>query len=240
MSALLRVLVADDEPMYRTLLEKTIAAEGFEVEVALDGQEAIDRLQTTDYDIILTDLAMPRKSGTEVLRAAKKKNKDTVVIIITGFASLDTALAAIKDGVYDYITKPFQIDEIKLTFKNAAEKVRLEAERTNLEQKLDEALRTIDNLTNPRPDHQAKNIEIDQQMAVRQRELTDSMRRLRTFQDRLLPVQLIPKRLERSEEKKDKEDETVVDRLQDAAKLHREGAINDDEFRLLKKRILSE
>ncbi|NLH49766.1 MAG: response regulator [Myxococcales bacterium] len=240
MSGIMRVLVADDEPMYRTLLEKTIAAEGFDVEVAVDGQEAIDRLQASEFDIVLTDLAMPRKSGTEVLRAAKKLNKNIIVIIITGFASLDTALAAIKDGVYDYITKPFQIDEIKLTLKNASERVRLEADRASLELKLEQAYETIEDLTNKRQNNQAKHQEIDQQIAVRQKELTDSMRRLRTFQDRLLPVQLIPKRLERNEEKRDKEEETVVGRMQDAAKLHREGAINDDEFRLLKKRILSE
>lgn len=233
----LHVLVVDDERMYRTLLEKTLVAEGYAVATAVDGNEAIERLRREDFDIVLTDLAMGDVGGLDVLRAAKSLRDDTLVIIITGFAGLDTALAAIGEGVYDYITKPFQLDEIRLTLSNARNHIRLEKERDQLADRLEKAFRTIESLTASRSEFRAKVDEINAEIADRQQSLDDGMRRLRGFHDRVLPSQFGPAAADSGPAD---DDDDLVERLNQAARLHEQGAITEREFRLLKRRILSE
>jgi len=229
----LKVLVVDDESMYRHLLQKTLVTEGYQVDVAEDGYQAVEQIKNNDYDIVLTDLAMPHVGGIEVLKEAKKKNESTIVIIITGYASLDTALAAIKDGVYDYITKPFQLDEIRLTMKNAGGHLWLENQNRLLLAKLDEAYQRIEQLSNNRREYESKISEIDQQLADRQNEINESMKRLKGFHDRVLPVQFT------NGNKAESESDSYL-RLMDAVKLRNEGIITEQEFLLLKRKILKE
>ncbi|MDP8224546.1 MAG: response regulator [Candidatus Lernaella stagnicola] len=236
MSKALRILVVDDERMYRTLLEKTLTAEEYLVETAGDGREAIDRISRTHFDIVLTDLAMPNISGIEVLKAAKAKDATTVVVIITGFASLDTALAAIRDGVYDYITKPFQIEEIRLTIANARDRILLERESAQLAAKLSKAYEMIESLTQNKQEFDAKVLEIEAQLASRQQTINEGMKRLRGFHDRVLPVQFRVAGEENGSA--GSSNDAVVQKLREATQLHKQGMIDDDEFRLLKKRIL--
>ena len=237
MADFLKVLVVDDERMYRTLLQKTLAAdENYDVETAENGTEAIKKIDSMNFDIILTDLVMPQVSGIEVLKAAKAKNPAVVVIIITGFASLDTALAAIRDGVYDYITKPFQIDEIRLTVNNARERLLLERESATLAAKLEKAYETIEALSKTHKDSTIKIEEIDQKLASSRQKLKEGTQRLQGFHDRVLPAQFGSR--EQATNAEAEPDDTVVQRLREATQLHKGGMIDDEEFRLLKRKIL--
>ncbi|MEW5866985.1 MAG: sigma-54 dependent transcriptional regulator [Bacillota bacterium] len=116
-----RVLIVDDEPNMRAVLSDVLAEEGYEVAVARDGAEGIARATSEDFHAVILDLKLPDKSGIDVLRAIKAQTPETVVIMITAYSSVDTAVEAMKCGAYDYITKPFKIDNFKMVIKNALE-----------------------------------------------------------------------------------------------------------------------
>ncbi|MGE5572333.1 MAG: sigma-54-dependent transcriptional regulator [Bacteroidota bacterium] len=116
-----RVLVVDDEPNMRAVLSDVLAEEGYEVAVARDGSECIARVTTGDFHVVVLDLKLPDASGIDVLREIKAHSPESVVIMITAFSSVDTAIEAMKCGAYDYITKPFKIDNFKMVVKSALE-----------------------------------------------------------------------------------------------------------------------
>ena len=120
-----RLLVVDDDPVTLDLLKEVLSQEGYDVAVALGGEEAIARGMDSFFDIVITDVRMGDKDGLEVLRAFKKFAPDTTVIMITAFGSIETAIEAIREGAFDYISKPFKLDEIKLTIQRAFEQRRL-------------------------------------------------------------------------------------------------------------------
>jgi len=175
---LLKVLVVDDEAIFRNLLGKTLSKEGYDVDTASDGLEAIELIGRIDYAVILTDLMMPGAGGMEVLRAAKVKDPDAAVILITGYASLDSALAAIREGAYDFITKPFQLEEIRLTVQNASEKRRLVLENMVLMENLKMAYRQIQELLSDQSKFRRKLENIDQELDRRQREIFEGVQAL--------------------------------------------------------------
>ncbi|HEM45746.1 MAG TPA: response regulator, partial [Alphaproteobacteria bacterium] len=107
MSETPRILVVDDERSMREFLEIFFRREGFDVSTAGDARSAILCLENDDIDVVITDMQMPEGSGLDVMHAARETSPDTVVIVITAFASTDSAIAAMKEGAYDYITKPF-------------------------------------------------------------------------------------------------------------------------------------
>jgi len=117
-----RVLVVDDERSMRDLLAIMLKQEGHDVAVVEGGAQAIETLSREVFDLIITDLRMREVDGLAVLRAAKEHSPETVVVVITAFASTETAVEAMKLGAYDYITKPFKMDEIKLVLANALER----------------------------------------------------------------------------------------------------------------------
>ncbi|MCB1151999.1 response regulator, partial [bacterium] len=168
-----RALVVDDGETFRNLLSRTLTTMGFQVDVAADGLEAIGLIKKNDYSIIMSDLMMPRAGGLEVLRAQKDKDPDVPVIVITGYASLDTALAAIKEGVYDYITKPFQLEEIKLTVTNATEKRRLILQNQQLMKSLEEAYTQLKELLGRRELYSQKLDDVERELYRREREIQD-------------------------------------------------------------------
>ena len=108
-----RMLVVDDKANIRALLETAFVERGFDVVTASTGEEAIDLISGQPFDIILTDLNMPGKSGMDVLKAAKATTPDTEVIIITAYGAIDTAVEAMRLGAHDFITKPFKLNEIE-------------------------------------------------------------------------------------------------------------------------------
>ena len=121
----------------REFLEIMLQKDGYEVLTASDGPEALDRIENDLYDLAIVDIQMPMMNGIEVLKKINESSPETTVIMITAYASHETAIEAMKLGAYDYITKPFKIDEIKLVIKKALDKKKLERENTRLRKELE-------------------------------------------------------------------------------------------------------
>ena len=130
------LLVVDDDPVTLDLLKEVLSKEGYKVETALSGEEAITKGMDTLFDIIITDVRMGDKDGMEVLRSFKKNSPETTVIMITAFGSIETAIEAIREGAFDYISKPFKLDEIKFTIRRALEQRKLLEENKFFRQEL--------------------------------------------------------------------------------------------------------
>lgn len=131
-----KILVVDDEQSLREVLSIMLKRAGYSVTSATDGEEAIDFVHKEIFDLVITDLRMPKINGMEVLKAVKSASPETVVLIITAFATADSAVEAMKQGAYDYLTKPFQVDEVQLIIRNALEKRRLTTENMLLKREM--------------------------------------------------------------------------------------------------------
>ena len=129
-----KILVVDDEKVVREGCHRVLTGKGYEVLSAENGRQALDLLAAEKIDMILLDLKMPVMSGEEMLGITTEKYPDIPVIIITGHGTVDTAVECMKNGAYDFITKPFQIDQFLLTITRAAEKRQLEQKARQLEQ----------------------------------------------------------------------------------------------------------
>ena len=116
------VLIVDDEPGIREFLQIMLDREGYDVSCAADGKEAINFFKKKRYDVVVADIRMPKVNGFEVLTTIKEISPETNVIMITAYASFESAVESMKEGAYDYITKPFNVDEVKMTVKNALQK----------------------------------------------------------------------------------------------------------------------
>jgi two-component system response regulator PilR (NtrC family) len=136
MSELARILVVDDERSMQEFLEIFLRSEGFEVATAGDMRSALLHMESAEFDVVITDIQMPGGSGIDLLRAVQEESPDTVVIMITAFASSETAVTAMKEGAYDYVTKPFKVDEIRLVVEKALEKKLLSSENRRLRTEL--------------------------------------------------------------------------------------------------------
>jgi DNA-binding NtrC family response regulator len=133
-----RILVVDDELIVCESCQRILDEEGYEVEVALSGQEAFEKMKESVFDIVITDLKMPTIDGIDVLKYIRKEFPDTIVIMITGFSTVETAVEAMKLGAFDYIPKPFTPDEVSVVVKKALEKRSLQLENIYLRQELQE------------------------------------------------------------------------------------------------------
>jgi two-component system response regulator PilR (NtrC family) len=131
-----RILVVDDEQSMREFLEILFRREGYEVVTAGSVDGALAALESDDFELVITDIQMPERSGLDLLRAAREVSPDTLFVMITAFATTETAIAAMKEGAYDYITKPFQVDEIRLVVEKAIEKKSLSRENRRLRSEL--------------------------------------------------------------------------------------------------------
>ena len=131
-----RVLVVDDERSMQEFLEIFFRREGYEVVTAGGVEEALVAVGADDFDVVISDIQMPDGSGLELLRAVKEEAPGTVVIMITAFATTETAIEAMKQGAYDYVTKPFKVDELRLTVEKALEKKLLAQENARLRTEL--------------------------------------------------------------------------------------------------------
>lgn len=120
-----KILIVDDDADLRALLKESVRNWGFVADTAFDGEDAVTRLQSDHYDIVITDLMMPGMDGMALLQRAKDMDKDILVIIITGYATIETAVRAINLGAYDYIAKPFRLDELMVVIRNACERLKL-------------------------------------------------------------------------------------------------------------------
>jgi DNA-binding NtrC family response regulator len=120
----LKILVLDDEPIVCKRLKPALEKLGYEVDTFTQSIEAMHQIQDTTYDIIITDLKMKGIDGMKFLQEAKKRSPKTEVIVITGFATLETAKESFQKGVFDFIAKPFKLSEIQKVVEQAAAKIR--------------------------------------------------------------------------------------------------------------------
>jgi len=148
------LLVAEDDAEMLALLQEYLQAEGYAVTAVSSGGEAVARLRAESFDVVVTDLCMPDMDGMEVLRACREIQPDARVILVTAFGSIETAIRAIREGAFDYATKPFRLEEIGLLVARAAEDHRLRAENLRLQQELLRQYR-LDNLLGKSPAMQA-------------------------------------------------------------------------------------
>ena len=133
-----RLLVVDDEESLRITTAAILEKEGYTVDTASSGDEAIDLLERKDYDLVLTDLHMEGGDGLSVLNQIRRHSPLTISVVLTGFASVESAIAALQEGAYDYLVKPCDIDSMKHTIRRGVEHRRLmlaeQKARTDLEQ----------------------------------------------------------------------------------------------------------
>ncbi len=134
-----KILIIEDEKSMREILKILLEGEGYDVLTASDGLMGMASLDKDIFDLVITDVKMPKADGFEVLKRIKGIAPDTIVIMITAFATKDTAIEAMKLGAYDYISKPFNIDEIRLIVRKAIEKKHEHLELSLLRQKVDAA-----------------------------------------------------------------------------------------------------
>ncbi len=136
MAKKISILIVDDEESVRDSLYNWFLEDGFRVECAENAKRALTILESDQFDIILADIKMPGMDGLEMLRRIKSIKPDSIVIVMTAFATVDTAVKALKDGAYDYVTKPFDPDDLTHLIRNATKQISLVDENETLKQKV--------------------------------------------------------------------------------------------------------
>ncbi len=136
-----KILIVDDEKIVRESLYHWFESEGYIVDMAENGESALRKYSLVKYDLFLIDMKMPGMSGLELLTRIKKMDEDAVIIMITAFASVSTAISALKEGAYDYVTKPVDPDELAHLVKKALERKALKLENKLLKENIDEIIR---------------------------------------------------------------------------------------------------
>lgn len=134
-----KVLIVDDEKTLRDSLKIVLEEEGYETDTSGDGLEALDKIQQEDFDIVITDIKMPNLDGMELLEKASQIRPDTFFIIMTAYASVKTAIDAIRHGAYDYLIKPIEFDDLILRLKRLTDYKRLSMENKSLRQRVSSA-----------------------------------------------------------------------------------------------------
>jgi DNA-binding NtrC family response regulator len=142
-----RVLVVDDEAIALKNLERVLAKEGYEVTTAASGQAALRHLREGAFAAVLTDLKMEKVDGMQVLRRSKEIDPDAEVILITGYAAVETAIEAMRHGAYHYLAKPFKLDEVRKVVREAVEKVALKKENRRLRESIESMKDRVDIVT---------------------------------------------------------------------------------------------
>jgi len=124
-----KILVVDDETSMREFLEVLLSKEGYQVAEAKSGKQALNMIQKNEYDLVLTDIRLGDLTGLEILRQSKRKNQDTIVIMISAYSTTEIAVEAMNEGAYDFVPKPFDNQELKHTIKKALEMKTLDLEK---------------------------------------------------------------------------------------------------------------
>jgi nitrogen regulation protein NR(I) len=136
MRAIQSVLVVEDDETIQNVLKSFLEKKGFEVTLAQNGEAALDLLRTETFDLVLTDLVMPGKGGMEVLKGAAASQPDTPVIVVTGFGTVQSAVEAMRAGAFDYLTKPFNLEELMIVLNKALSVSKLQKENVMLKMQL--------------------------------------------------------------------------------------------------------
>src|SRR5262249_32117236 len=138
-----RILIVDDEANARTALAELLRDHGYAVETAADGFKALPKLDEFNPDLLLTDLKMPGMDGIELMRRAREADPERAVVVMTAYGAVETAVAAMRQGAADYLTKPINLDELAVVIERALERRRLRAEAGQLRQRLSDRIRNI-------------------------------------------------------------------------------------------------
>ena len=131
-----KILIVDDEKSIRTTLREILEYEKYVVDEAEDGEKGLRKLLNNYYDVVLLDIKMPKKDGLEVLEAMKMADLDTPAIMISGHGNLETAVESVKNGAFDYIAKPPDLNRLLITIRNALDKSNLITETKVLKRKV--------------------------------------------------------------------------------------------------------
>jgi DNA-binding NtrC family response regulator len=220
----LKILIVDDDKNLLSVLKTILAEENNDVTTSSNGGTAIDLLRKIKFDLVITDLMMPGTNGLEVLREARKVEPDILVILITGFASLETAVQAIREGAYDYITKPFKLDEIKIIVNNAREKILLMRENKNLLMELQEAYKQLQIIKNSISGNSAHE-EINGEEPVK-----EPVEKEVFITGSMLPLYYT--------ENIQDNNQPVLSHLERAAALREKGLLTEEEFTLCKSKLI--
>ena len=227
------MLIVDDDKSLCEMLNDMFSQETeIGVTSTNNGLDAIEEIGKKNFDLILTDLMMPGANGIEVLKTAKEINEGVHVIIVTGFASLETAMEAIRRGAYDYITKPFKLDEIRIVVQNACEKIRLLRENRALIENLEQVYQELKTLKSSREELSVRVEKINQRMDENQERIAENIIGLQTLPTGLPASHYLRRR------RSDKG--YVLVELEKLGKLRDEGILNDEEFRTCKNKFLGE
>jgi DNA-binding response OmpR family regulator len=218
-----KILIVDDDDVYRELLKDAIEELGVEVDLSADGIQAVEKLQVAPFDILVTDLNMPRMDGLKLLTYARHLYPSILTIIITGYGSLESAIEAIREGAYDYVQKPFKIEQITVVARNAIEKVKILRDKAKLLKELELAYRKLHLLERESDAKQS-----DGEIALLE-STGDNTYFL--FPRQSLPLYLLESRIENA-------DHTLT-KLERLKELKKEGVISESEFSLLKKSIIN-
>jgi len=210
----LNILIAEDEQEIADLLVELLSQEDRAIYIVHDGQQAIEMLKKRTFDLLITDLMMPKVDGMKVLHIAKRLYPQILIIIITGYASLETAIQAVKEGAYDYLRKPFKLEELKISVDNACERIYLMKENRLLLKQLKEACEKKNALVKRDPNKKDINIPIEQ------------FSYLTNFPNYFLPPKINAKFAL-----------TEIERL---GLLKQQGLITEKEFSLLKQKLLEQ
>jgi len=143
-----KILIVDDDEAMRLTLSDLMASLGLSVQTAKSGTEALIVLnqQPAELDIVLTDLMMPGYTGLDILKAVRARSEHILVVIMTGYASIESAVEAIRAGAYDYIAKPFTLGEAEILIRNAMERIRLQKENARLTGELQDLSQKVSQL----------------------------------------------------------------------------------------------
>ena len=225
------VIVVDDDVSILRILKQLLKDKGYNVFAASDGKEAIELISMNDFDLVITDLMMPESNGLDVLRKAKAKNPRTQVIMITGFATLDSAIEALKLGAFDYIRKPFKLAELDVTIRNAIDKIHLIKSNEMLLKHLKESHNRLKKTVKESVSVMEKDIEAldvsenDGEMEVLRAEILNKYG---------LVGNNVPFHLKNDEE----EGAVILDEMERLGQLLEKGIITQEEFELCKKKLL--
>ena len=215
----IRSVIVDDDRAIGEILKELISKGAVSVEVFGDGLEATEYIKKQPVDIVITDLMMPRVGGLEVLRQAKAVNPDVIVIIITGHASLETAIEAVREGAYDYIKKPFKLQEMEIAFNNVVEKVRLVRENRKLLQDLKHA---YDELVTIKKEKKEFKEEYET--------IQDRIARLNFFSSNIPSLQFLDH--SRTDQR------NCFEQLRNLSRLKKEGLLTEQEFKKFKAHLI--
>jgi YesN/AraC family two-component response regulator len=226
-SDMIRILIAEDDDSLREILQEFLRTPQRIIQTYKNGEEALPALGKSMFDIVITDLVMPGVDGLQVLRAAKDHHPDCVVIIITGYASLDTAIQAIRGGAYDYIRKPFKLDELGVVVNNACEKISLVRENRRLFQSLKETTEEVSRLRENWERHLSNILGICWMISNEERnpELEFTLKQINP-----IPPDYNLKKKEFQEK--------PLESLERLVQMRKEGLINEDEFFSFKRILL--